>query len=119
MENSLLPCSGSHMCCSTANTTDGPLAPSPSHSPALSRSLSLSPSPACSLTFIYSASCAQHAALNECPNLCRVSAAQNVLRAGLARMGAAYSRISLEDVAKKLGVASADDAESIVAKVIR
>ena len=44
---------------------------------------------------------------------------QNVLRAGLARMGAAYSRISLPDVAAKLGVASAADAESIIAKVIR
>jgi 26S proteasome regulatory subunit N3 len=44
---------------------------------------------------------------------------QNVLRAGLARMGAAYSRISLSDVATKLGVASAADAESIVAKVVR
>jgi 26S proteasome regulatory subunit N3 len=44
---------------------------------------------------------------------------QNVLRAGLARIGAAYSRISLADVAAKLGVASAADAESIVAKVIR
>jgi len=44
---------------------------------------------------------------------------QNVLRAGLARIGAAYSRISLADVASKLGVASAADAESIVAKVIR
>lgn len=44
---------------------------------------------------------------------------QNVLRAGLARMGAAYTRISLADVAAKLGVPSAADAESIVAKVIR
>lgn len=44
---------------------------------------------------------------------------QNVLRAGLARIGAAYSRISLANVASKLGVASAVDAESIVAKVIR
>ena len=44
---------------------------------------------------------------------------QNVLRAGLARMGAAYSRISLADVAAKLGVGSAADAESIVAKVVR
>jgi PCI domain len=44
---------------------------------------------------------------------------QNVLRAGLARMGAAYSRISLADVAAKLGVATAADAESIVAKVVR
>lgn len=44
---------------------------------------------------------------------------QNVLRAGLARMGAAYSRISLADVASKLGVGSAADAESIVAKVVR
>lgn len=44
---------------------------------------------------------------------------QNVLRAGLARMGAAYSRISLSDVAARLGVGSAADAESIVAKVVR
>lgn len=44
---------------------------------------------------------------------------QNVLRTGLARMGAAYSRIALTDVGKKLGVPSAADAESIVTKVIR
>lgn len=44
---------------------------------------------------------------------------QNVLRTGLAHMGTAYSRITLMDVAEKLGVASVGDAESIVAKVIR
>jgi 26S proteasome regulatory subunit N3 len=43
----------------------------------------------------------------------------NVIRAGLRRMSLAYSRISLADVAAKLGLASVQDTESIVAKAIR
>jgi 26S proteasome regulatory subunit N3 len=44
---------------------------------------------------------------------------RNVIRTGLRRIGASYSRISLADVAAKLGLASAEDAECIVAKAIR
>ena len=43
----------------------------------------------------------------------------NVIRAGLRRIAASYSRISLEDIAKKLGLGSREDAEFIVAKAIR
>ena len=43
----------------------------------------------------------------------------NVIRAGLRRISLAYSRISLGDVAAKLGLASVRDTESIVAKAIR
>ena len=43
----------------------------------------------------------------------------NVIRTGLRRINLAYSRISLADVAKKLGLASAEDTECIVAKAIR
>lgn len=43
----------------------------------------------------------------------------NVIRAGLRRIAAAYSRISLADVAAKLGLASTEDAEFVVAKSIR
>jgi len=42
-----------------------------------------------------------------------------VLRAGLRRISLAYSRISLADVAAKLGLPSAEDAEFIAAKAIR
>lgn len=44
---------------------------------------------------------------------------RNVIRTGLRRLSLAYSRISLADVAAKLGLASAEDAECIVAKAIR
>ena len=44
---------------------------------------------------------------------------RNVLRTGLRRIAASYSRISLADVAAKLGLASAEDAECVVAKAIR
>ncbi|KAL4443741.1 hypothetical protein ABPG75_011478 [Micractinium tetrahymenae] len=43
----------------------------------------------------------------------------NVIRAGLRRISLAYSRIPLADVAAKLGLASVQDTESIVAKAIR
>ncbi|GAX76172.1 hypothetical protein CEUSTIGMA_g3616.t1 [Chlamydomonas eustigma] len=43
----------------------------------------------------------------------------NVLRTGLRRITLAYSRISLADVATKLHLNSAEDAECIVAKAIR
>ncbi|GFR43460.1 hypothetical protein Agub_g4543 [Astrephomene gubernaculifera] len=44
---------------------------------------------------------------------------QNVIRTGLRRINAAYSRIGLAEVAAKLHLASAEDAEYIVAKAIR
>lgn len=43
----------------------------------------------------------------------------NVIRTGLRRINLAYSRISLADVAAKLGLAGVEDAECIVAKAIR
>lgn len=43
----------------------------------------------------------------------------NVIRAGLRNLVLAYSRISLADVAQRLGLPSADDTEGIVAKAIR
>lgn len=43
----------------------------------------------------------------------------NVIRTGLRRISLAYSRISLKDVASKLALPSAEDAEFIVAKAIR
>lgn len=43
----------------------------------------------------------------------------NVIRAALRRMSVAYSRISLKDVAAKLGLKGVADVESIVAKTIR
>jgi 26S proteasome regulatory subunit N3 len=43
----------------------------------------------------------------------------NVIRTGLRRINLAYSRISLKDVATKLHMASAADAECIIAKAIR
>ncbi|KXZ51995.1 hypothetical protein GPECTOR_10g1017 [Gonium pectorale] len=44
---------------------------------------------------------------------------QNVIRIGLRRINLAYSRISLAEIASKLHLASAEDAEYIVAKAIR
>lgn len=43
----------------------------------------------------------------------------NVIRTGLTRINTAYSKISLADVAEKLGLTSVEDAESVVAKAIR
>ena len=43
----------------------------------------------------------------------------NVIRAGLRRISLAYSRISLADVASKLGLPNVEDTESIVTKAIR
>jgi 26S proteasome regulatory subunit N3 len=43
----------------------------------------------------------------------------NVIRAGLRRISLAYSRISLADVAAKLGLPSEEDAQHVVAKAIR
>jgi len=43
----------------------------------------------------------------------------NVIRTGLTRINTAYSKISLADVAEKLGLPSVEDAESVVAKAIR
>ena len=42
-----------------------------------------------------------------------------MIRAGLRRISLAYSRISLADVASKLGLANVEDTECIVAKAIR
>ena len=44
---------------------------------------------------------------------------QNVIRAGLRNIAVAYSRISLADVAKKLGLDHPEDMEPIAAKAIR
>lgn len=44
---------------------------------------------------------------------------QNVIRTGLRRVNAAYSCISLGDVAARLGLPSAEEAEFVVAKAIR
>ncbi|KAG2501927.1 hypothetical protein HYH03_000425 [Edaphochlamys debaryana] len=44
---------------------------------------------------------------------------QNVIRIGLRRINLAYSRIGLNEIAAKLHLASAEDAEYIVAKAIR
>ena len=41
-----------------------------------------------------------------------------VIRAGLARLAAAYARIQLVDVASRLGLASAEDAAAVAAKAI-
>lgn len=43
----------------------------------------------------------------------------SVIRAGLRRVNLAYSRIPLAEVATKLGLASLEDAEQVVAKAIR
>ena len=43
----------------------------------------------------------------------------NVLRTGLRRINIAYSRISLKDIAQKLGLGVEDDTEHVVAKAIR
>ena len=43
----------------------------------------------------------------------------NVIRTGLRRINLAYSRISLADIAQKLGLAGVEDTECIVAKAIR
>lgn len=69
----------------------------------------------------FSAAAAQHDALfraDRTRNLI-VRLRHNVIRAGLRRMSLAYSRISLADVAAKLGLASVADTESIVCKAIR
>lgn len=43
----------------------------------------------------------------------------NVIRTGLRRINMAYSRISLADVATRLGLSSVEDTESILAKAIK
>jgi len=43
----------------------------------------------------------------------------NVIKTGLRAISTSYSKISLEDIAKKLALQSAEDAEFIVAKAIR
>jgi len=43
----------------------------------------------------------------------------NVIRTGLRRINLAYSRISLKDIGRKLGLSEGDDVECIVAKAIR
>ena len=48
----------------------------------------------------------------------RRACARAVIRTGLRNVTLAYSRISLADVAAKLGLASAEDAECIVSKAI-
>jgi 26S proteasome regulatory subunit N3 len=45
--------------------------------------------------------------------------AQQVVKAGLRKLHVSYSRLSLEDVAQKLGLPSAASAEFVVAKAIR
>uniref|UniRef100_A0A7S0R0Q0 PCI domain-containing protein n=1 Tax=Pyramimonas obovata TaxID=1411642 RepID=A0A7S0R0Q0_9CHLO len=44
---------------------------------------------------------------------------RNVIRTGLRRINLAYSRISLDDIASKLGLGQTDDAACLVAKAIR
>lgn len=69
----------------------------------------------------FSAAAAAHAATfraDRTHNLI-VRLRHNVIRAGLRRISLAYARISLADVAAKLGLASVQDTESIVAKAIR
>lgn len=43
----------------------------------------------------------------------------NVIRTGLRRINLAYSRISIADIATKLGLERVEDTECIVAKAIR
>jgi len=45
--------------------------------------------------------------------------AHSVVKAGLRRLSTSYSRISLEDIAKRLGLASVESAEFVVAKAVR
>lgn len=45
--------------------------------------------------------------------------AHSVVKAGLRRLNVSYSRISLEDVAKRLGLPNATSAEFVVAKAVR
>jgi len=45
--------------------------------------------------------------------------AHSVVKAGLRRLKASYSRISLDDVAKRLGLPTATSAEFVVAKAVR
>lgn len=45
--------------------------------------------------------------------------AHSVVKAGLRRLNVSYSRISLEDVAKRLGLPSIESAEFVVAKAVR
>ena len=55
-------------------------------------------------------------------NLCVVSRNRlrhNVIKAGVRMINLSYSRISLTDIAQKLQLDSPEDAEFIVAKVIR
>ncbi len=42
----------------------------------------------------------------------------NVIKTAIRTISLAYSRISLQDVARKLGLESAEDAEYIIAKVV-
>ena len=69
----------------------------------------------------FAAACAAHEAVFAADGLANliVRLRRNVIRTALRRLGASYSRISLADVAAKLGLASAEDAECIVAKAIR
>lgn len=45
--------------------------------------------------------------------------AHSVVKAGLRRLNTSYSRISLEDIAKRLGLANATSAEFVVSKAVR
>ncbi len=45
--------------------------------------------------------------------------AHSVVKAGLRRLNTSYSRISLDDIANRLGLASATSAEFVVAKAVR
>jgi len=45
--------------------------------------------------------------------------AHSVVKAGLRRLGMSYSRISLDDVATRLGLSDASNAEFVVAKAVR
>jgi len=45
--------------------------------------------------------------------------AHSVVKAGLRRLSTSYSRIALGDIAKRLGLASAESAEFVVAKAVR
>jgi len=69
----------------------------------------------------FSAVASSHSALfaTDGVSLLVVRLRRTVIRAGLRRLVAAYSRISLSDVAAKLGLESAEDAQAVVAKAVR
>jgi 26S proteasome regulatory subunit N3 len=69
----------------------------------------------------FQATVGQHASVFEADGLTSlvVRLRASVIKTGLRKVSLAYSRISLQDIARKLNIASVEDAESIVAKAIR